>query len=269
MTRPRAVLTAGGTREAVDDVRYLSNVATGSLPAAMAEALLLRGFDVDYVHGPGARLPARLNLALPLLDADWQGAAERALADAQRRADALAAAGGRLRLHPVTSAADADATLHRVVRAGRPTLVACAMAVADYAPRRVRGKLSSRLPSEAEDGAPAMRLDLDATAKVIDGVKRAAPTCALLGFKLLSDQDEAGHVVASQKLAARSGADWVFSNDMRDYGAGRRCGTLRGPDGAALLRLDGGADGDALERLAVALVEAVVARLPAAAGGAG
>lgn len=269
MTRPRAVLTAGGTREAVDDVRYLSNVATGSLPAAMAEALLLRGFDVDYVHGPGARLPAQLHLALPLQDADWPTRAEVALTAARQRAAALAAAGTRLRLHPVTSAADADAALRRVGASARPTLVACAMAVADYAPRRVEGKMGSRLRAEVEGGAPALTLDLDATAKVIDAVKQQAPESALLGFKLLSGQDEAGHVAASRKLAARSGADWVFSNDIRDYGAGRRCGTLRGPDGAPLLRLDGGTGADALERLAVALVEAVVARLPDAAGGAG
>ena len=61
-TPPKVVLTAGGTREWIDDVRYISNVATGSLPAAMADVLLRRGAEVHYIHGPGARLPGRLDL---------------------------------------------------------------------------------------------------------------------------------------------------------------------------------------------------------------
>ncbi len=258
MSRPRVLLTAGGTREPVDDVRYLSNVATGSLPAAMAEALLCRGFDVDYVYGPGAQRPGQLGLDVSLLAPDWAEALAAEQARAQARAAALAAGGGTLTLHPIQSAADADATLRRVLAQSRPALVACAMAVADYAPRRVAGKLGSRLRRDVDPDAPALTLALDATAKVIDGVREVLPEARLLGFKLLSGADEAAHVEASRALAERSGADWVFSNDMRDYGVGRRCGALRGPDGVARVRLDGGEGGGALDRLAEALVAAVL-----------
>ena len=71
------VLTAGGTREPIDDVRFISNAATGALPAAMADALLELGHRVHYIHGPGALLPGRATLEVDLtaLDAAALGTA--------------------------------------------------------------------------------------------------------------------------------------------------------------------------------------------------
>ena len=265
--RPLAVFTAGGTRENVDDVRYLSNVATGALPAAMAELLLARGWDVIYVHGPNAALPGQLSLQLDLsaIDGDAIGAQlALAAADARARQKRLRDGGGALQRLAVYAAADALATLAQVCRDRQPQLVACAMAVADFAPRRVAGKLASRPPTldhRASDRAAALTLTLDATEKVIDCVRKNAPHTRLLGFKLLSGGDEAAHQQAAAKLAARSGADWVFSNDMSDYGVGRRRGVVRDATGSALTRLEGGEGDAALERLAAALVDDVVARI--------
>ncbi len=262
MTQRIALITAGGTREAVDDVRWLGNVASGALPAAMAEALLRRGWTVEYVHGPEAIVPGALRLDVPLLGgaAETEARLAALLPAAMERATALAA--GSLRCHPIRSAAEAATVVERLCASEQPTLVACAMAVADYSPRTHVGKIGSQLPSEDSD-APAWLLPLYATAKVIDRVRPAAPRCALLGFKLLSDADEAAHREASARLGARADVDWVFSNDMRDYRAGRRCGTLRDAAGAPLLALDGGDDAGALPRLAEALVAAVLTSMPA------
>lgn len=264
MSRPglrRALITAGGTREAVDDVRWLGNVASGALPAAMAEALLRRGWAVDYVHGADAIVPGVLRLELPLMAGS--DAIEAALA-AQRHVALARAAGlghGRLRCTAVRSAADAAEAVERLCRGEQPQLVACAMAVADYSPRAHIGKIGSQLPADTGD-APAWMLPLYATEKVIDRVRLAAPNCALLGFKLLSDADEAAHHEASSRLGQRAGADWIFSNDMRDYRARRRCGTLRDAGGEPLLALDGGSGAEALGVLAEALVGAVLERMP-------
>lgn len=79
MTVLRAIVTAGGTREPIDAVRHVSNVASGALPAAIANCLLKRGFIVDYIHGPGAILPATAQVALNVLEL---GESELALATA-------------------------------------------------------------------------------------------------------------------------------------------------------------------------------------------
>ncbi len=254
LPRLRVVLTAGGTREPIDDVRHVSNVASGSLPAALADVLLARGAEVHYIHGPGARLPGRVALDVEVLGlpADalnqklvaWTQAAERARA---------AMAAGELTLHPIETAQQAAETLARVVASVQPQLVACAMAVADFAPVARTGKL----PSHTAE----LTIRMLPTPKAIDGVKPAHPGCRLLGFKLLSGASEAELRDAALHLCQRSGADLVFGNDIKDYRAGRRRGLLLGPSGDVLERLDGGSGADAQVRLAEQLVAAVLAEI--------
>lgn len=254
--RHTAVLTAGGTREPIDDVRHIRNVATGSLPAAMATCLLARGWEVHYLHGPGAVLPGELHRRWSLLQAGDGLDVELARLARHIQSQRARLAHGRLVLVPVTSAADADARMKALLADVQPDLVACAMAVADWAPRPLLGKLSSQ---PEQPGAP-LPLLLYPTPKLIDGVRQVSPGAKLLGFKLLSGSSEAQHVAAAAHLAARSGADLVFGNDMADYRLGRRRGVLRGPDGAPLLALEGGEGEGANERLAEALVDAALER---------
>ncbi len=266
--RLRVVMTAGGTHEPVDDVRHMSNVATGALPAAMAEALLRHGALVHYIHGPDAILPGRLRLDLALdgSQAPDDPSLDTLLAEfgrAARTARELWAT-GRLVLHGVGSAAETAQVVQDVVGAQHPHLVACAMAVADFTPLRHRGKLSSQ-----QDGDGGLTLHMQPTAKVIDSVLAAWPEAALLGFKLLSGASEAEHRHAVLELCRRSGARWVFSNDMVDYRQGRRRGILWSAEGEALDRLSGGEGEAGRRQLGEEIVAAVLRYLDGAAGATG
>jgi phosphopantothenoylcysteine decarboxylase / phosphopantothenate---cysteine ligase len=53
MSGRHVVVTAGGTREAVDAVRFLGNRSSGKMGAAMAAAAAARGAEVTLVAGPG------------------------------------------------------------------------------------------------------------------------------------------------------------------------------------------------------------------------
>jgi phosphopantothenoylcysteine decarboxylase / phosphopantothenate---cysteine ligase len=53
----RILITAGPTREYLDDVRYLSNASTGKMGYALVRSARLRGHDVVLVSGP-VDLPA-------------------------------------------------------------------------------------------------------------------------------------------------------------------------------------------------------------------
>ena len=263
-SRRRVVLmTAGGTREPIDDVRHISNVASGQLPAAMAECWLGLGATVHYVHGPGAHVPGVLRLSVPVRHADLEVMLDAARAEALERRANIAA--GELVCYPIRTAADAARVVREVAAAQQPTVAACAMAVADFAPVPMAGKLSSR--PKGPTGSPAeagetLHIALEPTQKVIDQVLQASPGTALLGFKLLSGADEAAHQLAARHLARRSGARWVFGNDMSDYRRGVRRGVLRGPQGQVLVAL-GDAQGLSVQALAAALVSAVEARLHA------
>ena len=48
----RILITAGPTREYLDDVRYLSNASSGRMGYAVAEAAIAAGYDVVLVSGP-------------------------------------------------------------------------------------------------------------------------------------------------------------------------------------------------------------------------
>ncbi|KIM08530.1 MAG: phosphopantothenoylcysteine decarboxylase [Sulfurovum sp. PC08-66] len=45
----KVVVTGGGTREKIDEVRYLSNFSSGKMASSIATALYLRGADVCYI----------------------------------------------------------------------------------------------------------------------------------------------------------------------------------------------------------------------------
>lgn len=49
---PRVLITAGPTREYLDDVRYLSNGSSGRMGYAIAQAALNQGWQVVLVSGP-------------------------------------------------------------------------------------------------------------------------------------------------------------------------------------------------------------------------
>ena len=53
----KVLITAGGTREPIDRVRYISNGSTGTTGAALTDALSQRGYDVHLLRGIGAVLP--------------------------------------------------------------------------------------------------------------------------------------------------------------------------------------------------------------------
>jgi phosphopantothenoylcysteine synthetase/decarboxylase len=243
------VLTAGGTREPIDDVRFVSNIASGALPAAMANVLLGLGHDVHYIHGPGAIRPghALLDMDLTTTNAEALEAQTHAwLADALTQRSQLAR--GTLTLLPIQSAQDVATTLRAVCAALQPDAVACAMAVADFAPVAATGKLSSRHAT--------LTLEMAATEKAIDGVKAVAPRTRLLGFKLLSRATEAQFREAAGRQIQRAYSDLVFCNDMQDLNEGRRRGLVIGAGGEIRARLDGGSGPTALGTLAAALVAA-------------
>ena len=50
--RLQILITAGPTREAIDQVRFLSNYSTGYMGAELARQSLRRGHSVTVIHGP-------------------------------------------------------------------------------------------------------------------------------------------------------------------------------------------------------------------------
>lgn len=74
----RFLITAGGTREAIDPVRYISNRSSGKMGFALASAAFKRGGDVDLVSAPTQMTPPpgvevqQVESAFEMLEACWE-----------------------------------------------------------------------------------------------------------------------------------------------------------------------------------------------------
>jgi len=248
-----ALVTSGATREHLDDVRYLTNFATGGFGAQIAETLLARGFEVDYVCGASAVLPARAaapgdpDLDLTAPPGTFLRALEAHVASITLRRAALA--GAQLDVHRVEGVTELAATLARVIGSRSPDLIVCAMAVSDYQAERNAGKRTS--------DAPGLVVRLTRAPKVIDTLRDLAPEAVLLGFKLLSGATDDALVEGATQLCDRARCDAVFANDLRDYVSGPRRGLLIGPGGMRLAEFPAGAP--PLHERLVAVCEALLA----------
>lgn len=168
----RVVVTAGGTREPLDPVRYLGNRSSGAQGVALARQAASLGANVTLIHAPlEVDLPSEANIEAVLAPsaAEMKSAVEAALVGA----DALV----------------------------------MAAAVADYAPEQVADKKIKK----GEDGGPlTLRLtqNPDILADVATGALRPP---VLVGFGAETGSDEEVKELGRQK-AIRKGADFLAVN---------------------------------------------------------
>ncbi len=105
----RAIVTAGGTQEPIDDVRVITNLSSGRLGVALARALAARGAAVKLLAGPV--VPTENTSGVEVVR--------------------------------FGTAAQLDEQITRALAAGPVRLFLMAAAVSDWAPIRKPGKLAS------------------------------------------------------------------------------------------------------------------------------
>jgi phosphopantothenoylcysteine decarboxylase / phosphopantothenate---cysteine ligase len=172
----RVVVSAGGTREEIDPVRFIGNWSTGTQGYALASTAVARGAEVTVVAA---------NVALP----DPAGA----------------------KVTRVVSARDMwDAVLAAAALGGGADAVVMAAAVADYRPE------TRRPAKIKKDGQPPEPLRLTENPDILAGLaaaRREAPATArqvLVGFAAETDTSAEG---ARAKLA-RKGCDLLVVNPV-------------------------------------------------------
>jgi phosphopantothenoylcysteine decarboxylase/phosphopantothenate--cysteine ligase len=85
----RVVVSAGGTREALDPVRYLTNRSSGKQGNALAEAAARRGARVTLVTASARTLAADVQAAVTRIDVESAADMEAALTQACPQADVV------------------------------------------------------------------------------------------------------------------------------------------------------------------------------------
>jgi phosphopantothenoylcysteine decarboxylase/phosphopantothenate--cysteine ligase len=146
----RLLVSAGPTREPLDPARCLTNPSTGLMGLCLAQAALLRGAEVDLVHGP-LSAPAALREGL--------------------------------HCHPIATAAELEATLLAL----QPTANAIAMAAAVADHRRAVPRTDKLPKLELEE---ALSSGWEAVPDLLAGLVAQRPAGQrILGFAAYSGTD--------------------------------------------------------------------------------
>ncbi|OMG29199.1 phosphopantothenoylcysteine decarboxylase [Actinomyces naeslundii] len=192
LTGRHVVVSAGGTREPIDPVRYLGNRSSGRQGCALAVAAVEQGARVTLVQ---AHVASELLEALP------------------PRVAVISAGTAHDMLHAVREAArDADAVI-------------MAAAVADFRPVTVAAtKIKKQASARVDlDGEPAMSIELTANPDILTGLVTDPPRVGqvVVGFAAETGDDDGDVLFHGAAKARRKGAHLLAVNAVgEDLGFG-------------------------------------------------
>lgn len=190
----KLLITSGGTSEAIDQVRAITNHASGNLGKIIAEQALRIGHEVTLVTTKQAVKP-----------------------EPQKN----------LTIIEITNVESLQSTLEPLVKTHH--VLIHSMAVSDYTPVYMTGldevqateDISSLLDKKNAESKISSKDDyqvlfLKKTPKVISYVKQWNPTIQLIGFKLLVDVSKEELFAVARQSIERNGADYILANDLTD-----------------------------------------------------
>ena len=230
----RVVVSAGGTREPIDPVRYLGNRSSGRQGAAVARAAVERG-------------------------------ARTTLVAAYVAGDVLAALPGEVEVVPVGTAMEMRDAVRRAARDADAVVMAAA--VADYRPAEAAAsKIKKRgLRSGGEAGATRLSIELVENPDILAGLVADPPRgdggrTLVVGFAAETGDDDGDVLAHGAAKARRKGADLLAVNLV-----GERTGFGDVPNAVVVLDCRGHevarARGSKTD-VARALIDLVARRLP-------
>ena len=200
----KILITSGGTSEKIDQVRSITNHASGNLGKIMAELFLKNGHQVTLVTTKSAVKP-----------------------DAQ--------AGLNIKL--VSDVASLQETLEPLVKSHQ--VLIHSMAVSDYTPVYMTdlaelqttkdfSQLLNKKNSEAKISSAADNqvLFLKKNPKIISLVKEWNPNIRLIGFKLLVDVPKEELFAVARTSLKNNQAELIVANDLLDINEDQHLGYL-------------------------------------------
>lgn len=178
----RVVVTAGGTREPLDPVRYLGNRSSGKQGYALAAVAAERGAEVTLIAA---------NVGLP----DPAG----------------------VQVHRVETALELEAAVSTAA-ADTDVVVMCA-AVADFRPKHyVSTKIKKTHAADgSDDSAPTIELvrNPDILAGLVDARRETgAPRPVIVGFAAETGDDQGSVLDLARAKLARKGCDLLVANEV-------------------------------------------------------
>ncbi|MET4003817.1 phosphopantothenoylcysteine decarboxylase/phosphopantothenate--cysteine ligase [Arthrobacter sp. UYCu511] len=170
------LITAGGTREPLDPVRYLGNKSSGKQGVALAEAALAAGAQVTLIHAP-------LDVAPP----------------------------ATARLQPIETALELRAAT--LAAAATADVIIMAAAVADFRPATIStGKIKKR--DHGEDPVITLVRNPDILVELVAHRSAQNQQQLIVGFAAETGDDEADARTYAQAKLRRKGCDLLVVNEV-------------------------------------------------------
>ena len=181
----KVVITSGGTREYLDDVRVLTNISSGRLGSKIADKFINHGHDVVYVAPKNAIMPSAYLV-------------------------------GQYEYRPVTDTNSVMEVMEELVP--KAQVVIQSMAVSDFTFDLTEAtKLSG---SDPEAFVDHIRKTIRKTPKVISNFRMWNPLAVLVGFKFTVGKSTKELNRIAKDLMYTNQLDMVFANDkvaMQEY----------------------------------------------------
>ena len=193
----KILVTSGGTSEAIDSVRSITNHSTGRLGKIITETLLAAGHEVCLITTKRAlKLEAHPNLSIREID----------------------------------NTNDLLVVMQELVKEYQ--VLIHSMAVSDYTPVYMTGLDEVKTSSNLEELLDKQNIEakisstdevqvlfLKKTPKIISLVKEWNPAIHLIGFKLLVDVSEDYLIEIARKSLIKNQADLIIANDLTQISA--------------------------------------------------
>ncbi|AIY00546.1 phosphopantothenoylcysteine decarboxylase [Arthrobacter sp. PAMC 25486] len=222
------LITAGGTREPLDPVRYLGNKSSGKQGVALAEAALAAGARVTMIHAP-MDVPAPAGAALQAIETALE-----------------------LRSATLAAAATAD-------------VVIMAAAVADFRPANIStGKIKKR--DNVADPVITLVRNPDILAEIVAHRSAQNQQQLIVGFAAETGDAEADARTYAQAKLRRKGCDLLVVNEVGPGESGTERVFGQDTNHVEILALDGASPvqaGGTKRQVADAVVQVIARRLAA------
>ena len=211
INRINVCITSGGTSEAIDSVRKITNTSTGKLGSTIADAFIDAGFKVHFIYSKGSITPQK-----------------------------------QCEMYEVESVASVKNQLDILFKQTNIDVMIHAMAISDYEldsissidfmTKNIMKLFSNSIPNEQtiketlsipqfishgkiSSNQSNLVITMKQTSKIIQELKLKQENLYLIGFKLLSQTTLESLIEAAQKQIEKAGSDLVIANRLEDINA--------------------------------------------------
>lgn len=200
----RILLTSGGTKVPIDEVRSITNMSKGTFPAKIGREILDQRDNLVFLTHKDGKTPMKievdlLNTKLDLISHKMTWAKSRINNYQEIKYDTFD---------------DYYRNLSELLRYGsRMDAILLGAAASDYVAKNpAMGKVRT---------SAQMNIELEPTPKLISKIRKDWDYQGILvGFKLLVNAERSELIDAARKSVIENGCDFVIANDLKDIKAG-------------------------------------------------